>query len=99
MQKNHNYFVYLLCSSSRRALYTGVTAHLAKRVLEHRGSDVSTFCGKYKAHRLVHFETFHLVDSAIAREKEIKSWRRSKKDALVREHNPAWRDLMEDFGF
>jgi putative endonuclease len=87
----------MMGSSSRRALYTGVTAHLNKRVYEHKNDLVEGFTRKYKCHRLVYFETFEHVSDAIAREKEIKGWRREKKNALVELINPEWKDLSQDW--
>ena len=90
-------YVYMMGSSSRRALYTGVTASLNKRVYEHKNDLVEGFSRKYKCHRLVYFETFEHISDAIAREKEIKGWRREKKNALVELINPEWNDLSKDW--
>jgi putative endonuclease len=87
----------MLTSSSRRALYTGVTNSLIRRICEHR-EDRRGFAGKYKAFRLVHYEEFVDVHNAIAREKEIKGWTRDKKNILIRLNNPSWRDLASDIG-
>jgi putative endonuclease len=81
-------YVYLMGSASRRALYTGITVHLNKRVFEHKSNLIEGFTSKYKCHRLVYFETFYNVVDAIAREKEIKGWRREKKNQLVESQNP-----------
>jgi putative endonuclease len=92
------YFVYLLNSSSRRVLYTGVTNALVTRVLEHReAKDPRSFTAQYRAFRLVYYEEYSDVRSAIAREKRIKGWTRAKKDALVRSMNPQWRDLVSQW--
>lgn len=96
--KRHCYSVYLLTSSSRRALYTGMTRHLEGRLFEHREAGEETFAGKYKAYRLVYYEDFQWVQSAIAREKEIKGWSRKKKEALIRSVNPGWNDLSAEWG-
>jgi putative endonuclease len=97
MPDEKHYFVYMLCSSSRRALYTGVTSGLVRRVRSHRKGEIG-FTARYKTYRLVHFERFLDVRNAIAREKEIKGWTRAKKDLLVLKNNPSWRDLAVDFG-
>jgi putative endonuclease len=89
--------VYMMSSSSRRALYTGVTARLRQRVFEHKNDLVEGFSSKYKCHRLVYFERFTTVVDAIAREKQVKGWRREKKDKLVESMNPAWKDLAADW--
>ena len=97
MRDIHYYFVYMLISASRRVLYTGVTNNLRGRVCDHR-EGIHGFTARYKAFRLVHYEAFVDVRNAIAREKEIKGWRRERKNNLIREHNPTWRDLATDFG-
>ena len=84
-------------SASRRALYTGVTAPLYKWVWEHKNNLGGYFTSKYKCYRLVYFEQFAKVETAIAREKEIKGWRREKKDKLVESINPGWKDLAADW--
>jgi putative endonuclease len=86
-------FVYMMGSASRRALYTGVTALLYERVFEHKNNLGGYFTSKYKCYRLVYFERFNNVEAAIAREKEIKGWRREKKDKLVDSVNLGWKDL------
>ena len=86
------YYVYLLASRSR-VLYTGITNNLERRVREHRLGEKGGFTQKYRVHRLVHFESFHDARTAIAREKEIKAWRREKKVALIEAANPTWEDL------
>ena len=96
--RKHRYSVYLLTSSSRRALYTGVTNDLEFRKLQHLETGEETFVGKYKAYRLVYYEDYRWVQSAIAREKEIKGWSRKKKEALIRSVNPGWKDLSADWG-
>lgn len=90
-------FVYMMGSASRRALYTGVTSDLSKRVYEHKNNLIEGFTSKYKCHRLVYFETSSSVVDAIAREKEIKGWRREKKVTLVESINPEWKDLAADW--
>src|SRR5262245_32737337 len=90
-------YLYMMGSSSRRALYTGVTVPLYKRVWEHKNNLGGYFTSKYKCYRLVYFEQFTDVRAAIAREKEVKGWRREKKNALVESKNPEWRDLAADW--
>jgi putative endonuclease len=90
-------YVYIMGSASRRALYTGITVHLNKRVFEHKSNLIEGFTNKYNCHRLVYFETFNNVVDAIAREKEIKGWRREKKNQLVESQNPEWKDLAADW--
>jgi putative endonuclease len=90
-------YVYMMGSSSRRALYTGVAASLYKRVYEHRTGQGGYFTSKYKCYRLVYFEQFTNIEAAIAREKQIKGWSRPKKNTLVESLNPGWKDLAMDW--
>ncbi len=85
------FWVYLLASRSR-ALYVGMTNDLARRITEH-WAGLSTHTGKYRIDRLVYMEEHPTARDAIAREKQIKAWRREKKGALVESENPTWRDL------
>src|SRR5258707_2067034 len=95
---DYTYFVYMLNSSSRRTLYTGVTNALTVRVMEHRRrDDPKSFAGQYRAFRLVYYEQFSDVRAAIAREKQIKGWTRAKKNALVASMNPQWRNLISEW--
>lgn len=86
------YYVYILASRSHN-LYIGVTNNLDRRIEEHRSGSVEEFTGRYNINRLVHFEVFRNVRTAIAREKRLKSWRREKKLVLIQTTNPAWVDL------
>ena len=88
-----SYYVYFLTNWNNRVLYVGVTNDLARRVYEHKNKLVKGFTEKYNLNKLVYFEETADVVSAIAREKEIKKWRREKKDALVIGVNPEWKDL------
>jgi putative endonuclease len=90
------YHVYILASSSG-VLYTGVTNNLERRVMEYKQEICDGFTKKYEVTRLLYFEAFGDVRDAISREKQIKRWRREKKLALIREMNPRFRDLSEDF--
>jgi putative endonuclease len=89
-----SYFVYILASRSR-TLYTGVANNLERRITEHRNGLVPGFTSRYRVFRLVHFEVFADIRSAIAREKEIKGWRREKKVWLIERRNRTWEDLAE----
>jgi putative endonuclease len=95
MPRKFCFFVYILTSSSRRVLYTGLTNNLHKRVFEHKNHLIEGFTDVYNATRLVYFESFDDIRNAIDREKQIKRWRREKKVALIRKFNPSWRDLAE----
>jgi putative endonuclease len=92
------FYVYIVTNYNRTVLYTGMTNNLEQRLLEHyldRGN-VKTFTGKYHAFYLVYYEKSQYVLNTIAREKEIKGWRRSKKEALINAFNPGWKFLNAD---
>jgi putative endonuclease len=93
---NEQYFVYILAGKSG-VLYTVMTNNLERRVYQHKNKVTEGFTSKYNVDRLVYMETFGDVRDAIVREKQIKSWRRSKKIALIKSMNPKWRDLSEDW--
>ena len=85
-------YVYTLTNRTR-TLYVGVTNDLERRVYQHRNKLVPGFTSKYNVTRLACYEQTSDVGSAIAREKQIKSWRRSKKVELIESLNPRWKDL------
>jgi putative endonuclease len=88
------YYVYILTNKNHTVLYTGVTRDLIRRVYEHKNnSDPNSFTAKYKVHKLVYFEETNDVKAAIEREKQIKSWSRSRKTDLIFNVNPHWIDL------
>ncbi len=78
-------------------LYTGVTGNLQHRISQHKSGDGSRYTSRYEIHRLVYVEEFQYVEDAITREKQIKGYRRGKKLKLIRDFNPTWRDLSEDW--
>jgi putative endonuclease len=88
--------VYILASATG-VLYVGITRDLERRVAEHRRGDVAGFTWEHAVHRLVYFEGFREVRSAIAREKQLKGWRREKKIWLIRRENPRFEDLSGGF--
>ncbi len=97
MRREKRYYVYILASKSR-ILYVGVTGSLMSRMLQHKSGECEGFTQKYKVSRLVYYEVFQYVNNAIARETEIKKWRREKKVLLIEEDNPTWEDLAGDWG-
>jgi putative endonuclease len=86
------FYVYIMTNSTG-TLYIGVTADLQRRVYEHKQKLIDSFTKKYNVTRLAYFEETNDVQTALAREKEIKKWRRSKKIALIKSRNPKWEDL------
>ena len=91
------YYVYLLTNWNNQVMYVGVTSHLTRRVQEHKEHLGAGFTSKYNVSKLVYFEETGDVHAALSREKEIKKWRRAKKNALVVTMNPQWRDLSAEF--
>ncbi|MGD0975724.1 MAG: GIY-YIG nuclease family protein [Candidatus Korobacteraceae bacterium] len=91
------YYVYILASRSRN-LYVGVTGDLDRRIFEHKRKLLRGFASRYNIDRLVYYEIYDKVVRAIAREKELKSWRRERKIALIERENPTWDDLSEGTG-
>ena len=89
------YYVYCLTNEYNNVMYIGMTNNLLRRGYEHKTKQVPGFTEKYNVGKLVYFEETLDVDVAIAREKEIKKWRRQKKNVLVDAVNPEWKDLSE----
>ena len=97
MAREKQYHVYIM-ASIKGVLYVGVTGFLVSRVLQHKSGQADGFTRRYRVHKLVYYETFQYVNNAIARETEIKKWRREKKVALIDAQNPKWMDLAADWG-
>ncbi len=87
------YYIYILASRKHGTLYTGVTSNLIKRVYEHKNELADGFTKQYKIHHLVHYEIYNDILQAIAREKNIKKWKREWKVRLIEAENPDWTDL------
>ena len=86
--------VYILTNSGNTVLYVGVTSDLKQRVMQHRNGIGSLFTLKYRLRKVVFVERHPTMMSAISREKQVKSWNRERKVALISDLNPMWRDLM-----
>jgi len=91
------YFVYIMASKRNGTLYVGVTNNLERRTYQHKNNLVKGFTEKYNVHKLVYFEETMDINIAIAREKQLKNWKREWKIKLIEKENPKWRDLSEDF--
>lgn len=94
-----NYYVYIITNFNKTVLYTGVTNDLKRRLFEHKNGIYNGFSKRYKCKYLVYYEKFNNVKHAIEREKEIKGWRRSKKEELISNTNMEWKflnDLITD---
>jgi putative endonuclease len=95
-REQKSYYVYILTNRSK-TLYTGVTSNLKQRVWQHKTHVFPGFTADYKIDRLVYFERYSSIHSAITREKQIKGYARLKKIALIVSRNPTWRDLSEEW--
>ena len=94
---HYEFWVYILTSRTG-TFYVGVTGYLDSRITQHKIDSIEGFTQKYKVHRLVYYESYQYVQTAIRREKQLKGWRREKKIALVEKMNPRWQDLAENWG-
>jgi putative endonuclease len=97
MVRERRYYMYIMASKNR-VIYVGVTGFLMARVLRHRSGEGGAFTSKYRVHRLVYYHGFTNVGDAIARETEIKKWRREKKVTLIRAENPTGENLAAGWG-
>ena len=95
--KEHIYYVYMVQSISRRALYIGMTSKLDRRIFQHKTHRFRGFTDDYNATRLVYIERYSEVSAAITREKQLKRWRREKKEWLIAQKNPHWKDLASEW--
>jgi len=93
---DRRFYVYILSNISR-TLYVGVTSNLERRVWEHRQKQIEGFTKDYNVTMLVYLEEHARADDAIAREKQLKRWRREKKVWLIEQDNPQWLDLAHDW--
>ena len=93
---NKKGYTYILASQKRGTLYIGVTSDLIKRIWQHKEGIIEGHTKKYDIKMLVHYEIFDNIEDAIAREKQLKQWRRDWKIALIEEKNPEWLDLYSD---
>ena len=92
MESKH-YYVYILTNWNHKVMYIGMTRNLSKRLYEHKHKLIAGFSQKYNVTKLVYFEVADDPYSAVSREREIKGWRRERKNRLVAASNPGWREL------
>jgi putative endonuclease len=90
---NKQYYVYIMTNETNTVTYTGVTNDLLRRIQEHKNKLIEGFTKKYNINKLVYYEAGESIESAILREKQIKSWSRKEKVALINTMNPDWHDL------
>ncbi|GAB3653758.1 GIY-YIG nuclease family protein [Echinicola sediminis] len=89
--------IYILTNKRHTTLYVGVTSNLIQRIYEHKmGKDTKSFSFRYNLNQLVYYESFHSIEEAINREKQIKSGNRKKKEELINSMNPDWKDLWDE---
>lgn len=96
MAVGREYCVYIMTNAHNTVLYTGVTNHLARRVYEHKNGLGGIFTKKYNIVKLVYYEVTDDVNSALAREKQIKGGSRKKKESLIKSMNAEWKDLFDE---
>ena len=89
-------YIYFVSNKSCKVLYLEVTANLHTRIWQHKNKEGSTFTKKYKCHDLLYYEFHDTIETAIAREKQLKKWKRAWKDELIREFNPSLKDLFTE---
>jgi putative endonuclease len=89
----HIYYVYILTNKHHNVLYTGVTNDLERRCHEHKQKKIKGFTQKYNVDKLIYFESFDSIDSAISREKQIKGFSKAKKRDLINKVNSDWKEL------
>lgn len=89
----NQYFVYILTNKTNKVLYVGVTNNLERRIYEHKNKLIEGFTKKYNLTKLVYYEETTDIESAIAREKQLKNWHRDWKINLICGFNPEWKDL------
>ena len=94
---DRQYCVYIMTNAHNTTLYTGVTNELQRRVLEHRAGKGSGFTKKYNITKLVYVESGDDINSAVAREKQLKAGSRRKRVELIESINPEWKDLFEEY--
>ncbi len=90
---------YIMASQRNGTIYTGVISNLIQRIHQHRTGTFKGFTSRHGVHRLVWYEVHETMEAAIAREKQLKTWKRPWKLALIEDTNPTWRDLAIDLGF
>ena len=93
-------YVYIMTNRNKTVLYIGVTNNLVRRVYEHKNHLIkNSFSDKYNLEYCIYYEEFTCFDLAIKREKELKKWNRQKKEDLINEKNPEWKELVNEKGF
>ena len=89
------YNVYILTNNTNSVVYIGVTNDIVRRMYEHKNELIKGFTKKYHLHKLVYNEEYNSINDALRREKQLKGWKRERKNALIETINPDWKDLTE----
>jgi len=89
------YYVYIVSNKNDTTLYTGVTDNIERRIMEHKSGLIPGFTKRYNCNKLVYYEVFSDVNMAIDREKQIKGWKRERKEELIDKDNKERYDLFE----
>ncbi len=93
---HHNYYIYIISNWNNKVIYIGVTNNLERRIFEHKSKLIPGFSSKYNLNKLVYYEQYSDIRDAVIREKELKKWRREKKNKIIESMNPEWVDLSKD---
>jgi putative endonuclease len=97
MKKENHYYVYIATNKTHSVLYVGVTNNILNREDQHRKKiNNNSFTAKYNINKVIYYETFTDIYNAIAREKQIKGWKRVKKLELIKSINPEWKNIIEE---
>ncbi len=94
--RKYSFYVYILFNERAQATYIGVTNDLERRVIEHKSGTIPGYSKRHKTYKLGYFEHYHDIDTAIAREKQLKKWKRYWKYQLIETMNPDWNDLAAE---
>ncbi len=90
-------YVYLVTNTHHNVIYVGMTSQLLSRIYQHKTHFYKrSFSDRYNIEHLVYYESFNCIEDAIAREKQVKKWRKEKKIALISSMNPEWKDLYDE---
>jgi putative endonuclease len=92
-------YTYMMTNKNNSVIYAGVTTNLAKRVWQHKNRAFGGFTARYNCHKLVYYESYDQVVAAIKREKQLKAGSRRRKDLLIHQFNPEWKDLSDGWAF
>jgi putative endonuclease len=96
MPRDYTFWIYIMTNRHNSVLYVGMTNNLTRRVSQHRSYEVPGFTARYRCHKLVYYEHYSNVRTAIARETQLKKWSRKKKIDLIDRLNPRWFDLFDN---